>query len=175
MLPVTAPPRVNIGVVVPQYGIPLPSVNKNADVEAELSPVPPLFTGITPEIFEELILVNPDPLPVNVLEPILILPKPEPIEPEVTLPTVARFERLVIVDVASDDTRPFVENKRPFNEEARFVEPVTLSAPVVVVLAVRVPVAVTFAPVISPVKYPLPATVRADPGVVVPIPILPPI
>ena len=100
-------------------------------------PVPPRAAARTPEeILPAFNVVNPDPLPVNVLEPILILPKPVVIEPEASVPTVARFERLVIVDVASDDTRPFIENKRPFNDEARFVEPVTLSDPVVVVLAV---------------------------------------
>ena len=90
------PPRVKAGVVVPQNGEPEEFERKNADVEAEESPVPPFATAKVPEVtFEALRLVSPDPLPVKVFEPILILPKPLPIEPEVSVPTEARLVALV--------------------------------------------------------------------------------
>ena len=44
LLPVIVPPKVNAGVEVPQYGLPDASLSMNAEVEAELSPVPPLAT-----------------------------------------------------------------------------------------------------------------------------------
>ena len=60
---------------------------------ADVAPVPPLATERDPKvIFEPLRLVSPEPLPVKVFEPTLILPKPLPIEPEVRVPTVARVE-----------------------------------------------------------------------------------
>ena len=55
--------------------------------------MPPFPTATVPEVmFEPLKFVNPDPLPVKIFEPILILPKPLPIEPEVSVPTEARLE-----------------------------------------------------------------------------------
>ena len=127
-------------------------------------PVPPCAAAKIPEeMFPAFNEVRPDPLPVNVFEPIFILPNPEPIEPDVSAPTVARFERLVILDVASEETRPFVENKRPLNELARVVVPDTLN----------VPVAVIFEVVAFPAKNASPATVSAELGVVDPIPTLP--
>ena len=63
MLPVTVPPRVKAGVVVPQYGVPDEFVRKNEEVEAEERPVPPFPTATTPESALAERLVNAEPLP----------------------------------------------------------------------------------------------------------------
>ena len=71
----------------------MPPVEYRKPDGKEAAPVPPFATAKVPEvIFEPLRLVIPDPLPVKVFEPILMLPKPLPIEPEVSVPTVARLE-----------------------------------------------------------------------------------
>ena len=71
----------------------MPPVEYRKPLGKETAPVPPFATPRVPEvIFEPLRLVSPNPLPVKVFEPILILPKPLPIEPEVSVPTVARLE-----------------------------------------------------------------------------------
>jgi len=83
----------------------------------------------TPTSDEVEMLVSPEPLPVNVFEPMLILPKPEAMEPDVRVPTeerlvaVVRPFKIVRDEVARDETRPFVEKSRPFKEEARVVDP----------------------------------------------------
>src|ERR1035438_8069847 len=86
-------------------------------------PVPPFATAKVPEvIFEPLRLVSPDPLPVKVFEPILMFPKPLPIEPEVNAPTEARLEAevrpasVVIFgnDVVADRTAIAVVEARVF-------------------------------------------------------------
>ena len=163
MLPVTVPPRVKAGVVVPQYGVPDEFVRKNEDVEAEERPVPPFPTARMPTRDEVEMLVRPDPLPVNIFEPMLILPKPDPIEPEMRVPTVVRFKRLVMDEVAREEMRPFVAKRRPLSDEANVVVPETFN----------VPVAVRFVEVALPVIRALPETVRVEPGVVVPMPTLP--
>ena len=61
------------------------------------------------------------------------------------------------------DMMPFVACTKPFKEEARVVVPKTFS----------VPVAVRFVEVALPVMKVSPTTVRADDGVVVPMPTLP--
>ena len=45
MFPITVPPRVKAGVVVPVYGLPEALVRKKEEVEAEVSPVPPFPTA----------------------------------------------------------------------------------------------------------------------------------
>ena len=154
LLPVTVPPRVKAGVVVPQYGTPELFVRKKAEVEADERPVPPFATASTPTKDEVEILVRPEPLPVKVFEPMLMLPKPEAMEPEVRVPTeerlvaVVRPFNIVRDEVASDETRPFVAKRRPFKDEARVVFPETdnavaeVVARVVVALKVWAPVQV---------------------------------
>ena len=157
------------GVVVPVYGLPEESVKKNDDAETDERPVPPFATASTPTSDEVEILVKPDPLPVKILVPMLMLPKPEAIEPEVRIPTEERLVAVVrpfstaIDEVARDETRPLVEKRRPFNDEARVVEPEMFN----------VPVAVRLVAVALPVMKVSPTTVRAEPGVVVPMPTLP--
>src|SRR5271154_5634949 len=68
--------------------------------EAVEVPVPPLALATMPTNDEVEMLVSPEPFREKVFEPMLMLPKPEPMEPEVSVPTVARLERLVMDEVA---------------------------------------------------------------------------
>ena len=53
----------------------------------------PRSIGTDPEArFDAFRLVNPDPLPVKVLEPMLILPNPDEIPPEFSVPTEVKDE-----------------------------------------------------------------------------------
>ena len=70
-------------------------------------------------------------------------------------------------EVATADTAPFVPHSRPESDP-------TDRPPVVVVdVTAKVPVAVIFAPVILPEKYPSPMTVSFDEGVDEPMPTFP--
>jgi hypothetical protein len=71
-------------------------------------------------------------------------------------------------EVASDETTPLVPKRRPDNDEARVVAPVTLR-----LLAVSVPVALMFEAVRLPSKKPPPLTESATNGDVVPMPTRP--
>ena len=66
MLPVSVPPRVKAGVVVPQNGVPVADESKKEEIEVVERPVPPPVTPITPTSDDVEILVKPDPLPFGV-------------------------------------------------------------------------------------------------------------
>src|ERR1035437_1464965 len=69
-------------------------------------------------------------------------------------------------EVDTADTAPLVPHSRPESD------PIERPPVVVVEVTARVPVAVIFAPVIFPEKYPLPETSNLFEGEVVPIPTL---
>ena len=150
MLPVTVPPSVNAGVVVPQNGVPVALERKNDEIDVVESPVPPFPTASgVPDQFELLTVlrVAREPRPnidvvLKLRDDVAITPT-EPLVPNKS-PDNEPIERPPVVDV------PVTENTFAVNELAEVV------ARVLVPSTARVPVAFIFKALSRPVKNPFP-------------------